>query len=127
MAWNILWVDWWTKYIGFAYRNEKSDMVMPIWYLMNDKSLFFDVWDILGRYHIKKVVVWYPKQHKETQVKIDEFLKNITFVDRDIVCEKVDEEYSSVMANATTGTYKKDETEDTLAAIHILEWYMKNR
>jgi hypothetical protein len=32
-----------------------------------------------------------------------------------------------VMANATTGTYKKDETEDTLAAIHILEWYMKNR
>jgi hypothetical protein len=48
-------------------------------------------------------------------------LKNITFVDRDIVCEKVDEEYSSVMANATTGTYKKDETEDTLAAIHILE------
>lgn len=127
MAGNILWVDWGTKYIGMAYWNEKSNMVMPIWYLMNDKSLFFDVWDVLSRYHIKQVVVGYPKQHKETQVKIDEFLKNINYVDKDIECTKVDEEYSSVQAGATTGTFIKDEKEDTLAALIILENYINNR
>jgi RNase H-fold protein (predicted Holliday junction resolvase) len=127
MAGNILGVDRWTKYIGFAYWNEKSNMVMPIWYLMNDKSLLFNVWDVLSRYQIAQIVVWYPKQHKVTQKKIDEFLKNIEYVDRDIVCTRVDEEYSSVQASAATWTYVKDEKEDTLAAIIILEWYLKNR
>ena len=94
---------------------------------MNDKSLFFNVGDVLERYRIEEVVVGYPKQHKATQTRIDEFLKNILFINRDIVCTRVDEEYSSVIASSMTETYTKDEKEDTLAAIVILESYMETK
>ena len=121
---NILWVDRWTKYIGLAYRNEKSEMVMPVGYVMNDKSLFFEIGAILERYYIRQVVVGYPKQHSKAQEAIDGFLKNIEFINPDITCTKTDEEYSSVLASSKTQTWKKDEKEDTLAAVVILEDYM---
>ena len=127
MPGNILGVDWWTKYIGLAYRNEKSDMTMPIGYLMNDKSLFFNMSDILSRYFIKRIVIGYPKQHKKAQQSIDDFLENISYIDPDIPCIKQDEEYSSVIASSQSATYTKDEKEDTLAAMVILESYLQKR
>jgi len=124
--WNILWIDRGTKYIWLAYRNEKTNMVMPIGYLMNDQQLFFNIADIVGRYFIKQAVVWYPKQHQETQQKIDEFLENLLFVDPNIKITKTNEEYTSVQAGDTTGNFKKNETEDTLAAMYILKYYLKD-
>jgi len=122
---NILWVDRWTKYIGLAYRNEKTNMVMPIGYLMNDDSLFFNVWEIIGRYFIGTVVVGRPRQHKETQVEIDKFIENVLYVEHELEIKRINEEYTSVQAGATNGNFNKNEAEDSLAAMHLLEYYMQ--
>lgn len=123
---NILWIDWWTKYIWIAYINVlANNMIMPIWYLMNDPSLMFNLWDIIQRYNIWKIVVWYPKDEK-IRKKVDEFINQLSYVAFDIPIERIDEEYSSVQAGALKWDFKKDEKEDTLAAMKILENYLQN-
>lgn len=122
---QILWVDRGTKYIGMAYAHPTTNIVFPIGYLMNDPGLFFSIGDVLERYHIGTVVIGYPKQHKEFQTQIDAFLENILFINEDINVVKVDEEYSSVQAQAKTDDYKKTSHEDTLAAMVILENYLQ--
>lgn len=122
---NILWVDRWTKYIGLAYRNEKANMVMPIGYVMNDDSLFFNIWDIIERYHIGMVIVGWPSQHKDTQKSINVFIENVQFIEHDLVIKKINEDFTSVQAGATTGNFEKNAAEDSLAAMHLLEYYIK--
>lgn len=122
--WNILSVDRWTKYLWVAYRNERGKNIAPVWSLMNDKSLFFNIGDILQRYRITKLVIWYPKNHKDLQESIDKFIEQVLFIDRDIEIVKTDEEYSSVQAAAMTWKYEKSTEEDTIAAMKILEEYL---
>lgn len=121
---NILSVDRGTRNLGLAYRNERWSNISPIWSLTNDASLFFNVGDILGRYHITKLVIGYPKNHKDLQESIDKFIDQVLFIDREIEVVRVDEEYSSVQAAAITWEYKKSTEEDTIAAMTILEEYI---
>jgi len=123
---NILGVDRWTKYIGLAYWNEKTNMVMPIGYLMNDDSLFFNVGEIIGRYFIWTVAVGRPRQHKDTQAEIDKFIENVLYVEHDLEIKRINEEYTSVQAWATNNNFNKNEAEDSIAAMHLLEYYMKS-
>ena len=122
--WNILWVDRGTKYLWIAYRNERWKNIAPIGSMMNDNSLFFNIWDILQRYHVTKLVIGYPKNHKDLQKSIDKFIEQVLFIDREIEVVRVDEEYSSVQAAATTWKYEKSTEEDTIAAMKILEEYI---
>lgn len=122
--WNILSVDRGTRYLWIAYRNERGKNISPIGSMMNDKSLFFNIWDILGRYRITKLVIWYPKNHKDLQESIDNFIEQVLFIDRNIDVVRVDEEYSSVQAAALTWKYEKSTEEDTIAAMKILEEYI---
>ncbi len=122
---NILWVDYGTKYIWLAYWNTRSGMVMPIGMLMNDQSLFYWLSDIVWRHHIGTVVVWYPKQHKKLQKDIDAFIQELAYLEDRLDIIKVDEEYSSVQAWATLWVYEKHPGTDTLAAMHLLESFIK--
>ena len=119
--WNVLWVDWWTKYLWLAYWNARSGLISPIGYLMNDESLFFNLGDVFQRYKITEIVIGYPKQHEESQKKIDSLIQQMLFVEETLQIHKVDEEYSSVQASAKKWTYEKDSQEDTLAAMVLLE------
>lgn len=125
---NVLGIDWGTKYIGMAYVNKDWGVIMPIGSLMNDWWLFFNIWDILTRYNITKIVVGYPKKQKDIQQKIDKFIESLSFVvgtDMEII--RQDEDYTSVEAGATTWIHTKDEAQDTVAAMKILErWISKN-
>lgn len=125
---NILAIDWWTKYLWLAYVKQDTNVVIPIWSLMNDWGLFFSIWDILTRYGIKKIVVWYPDWQENIQKRIDEFVNQLQYiVDEEIEIERVDEHYSSVQAWAVDGHFEKDEKQDTLAAMKILETYINNQ
>lgn len=124
---NILAVDYGTKYIWLAYWNERSEMTMPIGTIYNDRSLLFDMWAILERYFIGKIVIGYPKQHKDFQAKIDNFLDQLSYIDANLEMKKVNEEYTSVQAAATLWTQEKTLAEDTVAAMHILEYYLKTQ
>lgn len=122
---NILSIDRWTKYVWLAYWNERSSMTMPLGTLMNDESLFFNMWSVLERYYIWTVVIWFPKQHKKTQAKIDSFIEQLLYVEKDLIIVKTDEEYSSVEASAKLGTIDKVPGEDSIAAMIILDNALK--
>lgn len=94
---------------------------------MNDPGLFFTMGDVLERYRIDTVVIGYPKQHKELQTDIDAFIENVLFINPDLHIHKVDEEYSSVQAQAKTEQYTKNTEEDTLAAMVILENFFQHK
>ena len=122
---NILWIDWGSNYIGLAYINTRwENIVMPIWYILNDPSALYNIADIIARYNIWKIVIWYPKQ-EEIRKKVDDFINQLNLVIEGIPIEKVDEEYSSVQASSINWNFKKDEKQDTLAAMVILENYLK--
>ena len=101
-------------------------MVTPVGSMSNDESLFFNIADILQRYHITTVVVWYPKQQEILQQKIDEFLEQLLFIERELVMVRRDEEYTSVEAWARSGDFTKNPTEDTIASSIILERYIES-
>ena len=124
---NILSVDYGTKYIGCAYWNQRSRMTMPIGTFLNDQYLMFNIGAVLERYKIGKVVIWYPKQHKKLQASIDSTIEQISFLDKDLEFVKANEEYTSVQAAETLGEQKKTLAEDTVAAMHILEYYLKTQ
>ena len=123
-TYNVLAIDWGSKYLWLAYKNVSNNVIFPVGYLINDGSLFFNLWDIISRYDIKKIVLWYPKKQEDIKEKIDEFIKQLWYmVLDDIQIEKVNEDYSTVQAKAKTWNYEKDSSTDSLAAVQILENY----
>ncbi len=123
--WNILAIDRWTKYLWTAYRNERSQSINPIGSLYNDESLFFAVGDVLQRYFITTVIIWYPKQQKALQESIDTFIEQLLFIENTLDIKKVDEEYSSVIAASIAWKFKKSPEEDTIVAMKLLEEYLE--
>ncbi len=122
---NVLWIDWWKKYLWMAYIGNDMNIIMPIWYVLNDKSIFFSVTEIISRYNIKKIVIGYPSQGEEIREKIDGFIDSLFEIyEKTLEVEKVNEDYSSVEAGSVTGDYNKNAAEDTIAAIKILERWL---
>lgn len=116
----ILWIDYWTKYIWLAKKD--NNFIMPIWYIINDWGLIFNLSDIIERYKITSIVIWWPKKQKNMQEKIDKFIKELNLVYPKIKIKKIDEDYTSVEASATSWTFSEDKwKEDTIAAMKILE------
>jgi len=116
----ILWIDYGTKYIWLAKKD--NNFIIPIWYINNDGSLIFNLADIVEKHKISSIVIWRPKRQKDMQERIDRFIKEFKVVYPNFKIQKVDEDYTSVEASATTWTFSKDKwREDTVAAMKILE------
>jgi len=82
----------------------------------------FNLAEIIIKEKISKVAIWWPKRQKDTQEKIDKFIKEFKFVYPDIEVTKVDEDYTSIEAAAITWEFKKARwKEDVISAIKILE------
>ena len=121
---NILGIDYWTKYIWLAKKDTKHNVIIPVWYIQNDGWTMFELSNIIEQYNIKKIVIWWPTKQKDMQEKIDRFIKELQIIYPDMDIVKVDEDYTSVEANATTWNFKKKAwEEDTIAAMKILERY----
>jgi len=71
---------------------------MPIGYLMNDQTFYYNISDVLARYAIKKIIIGYPKHHEDAQKAIDIMVERLLLIDEKLNIEKVDEEYTSVQS-----------------------------
>ena len=121
---NILWIDYGTKYIWLAKKDTKHNVIIPVGYIQNDGWTMFELSNIIEQYNIKKIVIWWPTKQKDMQEKIDKFIKELNIIYPDMKIIKIDEDYTSVEANATTWNFKKKAwEEDTIAAMKILERY----
>ena len=78
---HALWIDRWSKYIGLANTAiEGSDVIFPIWYVMNDSMTYYYIADLIQRYHIRKIVLWWPNRQKDVQEKITKFMESLNYI-----------------------------------------------
>ena len=121
---HALWIDRWSKYIGLAYTTiEGSDVIFPIWYVMNDSMTYYYIADLIQRYHIRKIVLWWPNRQKDVQEKITKFMESLNYIieNQRIEIITVNEDYSSVQSWEIISDFKKNATTDTISAMVILE------
>ncbi len=120
---NVLWIDRGSKYVWIAYTPIDNDIVFPIGYLLNDKMIYFNLWDIIHRHNIRKIVLWFPHKQKDTQEKILDFIKHLEFIidPNKVSIETIEEDYTSVQAWEIVSNFKKNVAEDTVSAMLILE------
>ena len=122
---NILGVDRGSKYIWLAYVNPNLKIILPIWYIENDPSMFFNLWEIIQRYKIWDIVVWKPSDKKIAKA-IESFVEQLKYVVGDkIKIEIEDEDFSSVEASSLEGDFAKTPSTDTIAAMIILKRYLQ--
>jgi len=126
---NVLWIDRWSKYIWLAYGPLNHDISFPIWYLLNDQMIYFNIADIIQRHNIKKIIIWRPWRQKDIQEKIEKFIKSLEYIidKKKITIEKVNEDYTSVQSGEIVSNFKKNVAEDTVSAMIILERRHKNQ
>jgi len=99
---NALGIDRWSKYIWLAYTplNSDTEVIFPVWYLMNDQMIYFNIWDIIQRHHIRKIVLWWPGTQEDIQKKIKDFMKHLEYIidTKKIPIDLVNEDYTSVQS-----------------------------
>lgn len=125
---HALWIDWGSKYIGLAYTPiEKSDIVFPIGYVMNDEMTYYYIADLIQRYHIRKIILWRPSRQKDVQEKISKFMESLSYIieHQKIEISTVEEDYTSVQSGEIVSDFKKNATTDTISAMLILERWKK--
>lgn len=121
---HALGIDRWSKYIGLAYTPiEKSDIIFPVGYIMNDAMTYYYIADLIQRYHIRKIVLWWPRKQKDIQEKITKFMESLNYIieNQRIEIETIEEDYTSVQAGEIVSDFKKNATTDTISAMLILE------
>ena len=126
----ILWIDRWSKYIWLAYTHSSNDIIFPVGYIINDQMTYFHIADLIQRYHVKNIVLWWPSKQKDIQEKITKFMTSLNYIiEKDeITIETVEEDYTSVESGEIVSNFKKNETTDTISAMLILErWKNKDK
>lgn len=121
---NILWIDRWSKQLGFAYT--KAGIVLPWGVLPNDGDLYFAIAGIAAQHNISHIVVWYPKWNTLT-AKVDRFISSLgMMVECDVT--SIDEHYTTIMAQEILWDYSKHKWfDDCIAAMQIVERYLKQQ
>ncbi len=120
---SILAIDRWSRYVGLAYKNNDSEVIFPIGYLMNDQMIFFHIGDMLTRYNVRKIMIGRPAKQEDVQQKIIAFMQNLDFIidKNEVTIEKVEEDYTSVQSGEIVSNFKKNAASDTVSAMLILE------
>jgi RNase H-fold protein (predicted Holliday junction resolvase) len=122
---RILSIDWWKKHIGLAYAADDNQIIFPLGTLQQSPTALFDLAHLLMQHRIDTIIIGYPRQVSWVQAAIDAFIVDLQMViSPDTIIHRVNEDYSSVEANALLGVYKKTAEEDTLAATVLLRrWF----
>jgi RNase H-fold protein (predicted Holliday junction resolvase) len=124
---NILAIDRWSKRIGIARMNSDNNIPLPLWYLLNTGTIYFDLSAIIMKYDISLIVCGTPSGNTNVVDKINNFLKNLKFCVPDtVIFTSIDEHYSSTQASNITGDLgSKHISQDTVSAMVILERWRK--
>ncbi len=118
---KILSIDYGTKTIGLASAINK--VPMPIGNLENDGDLRFKLMGIIAQHNIETILIGFPK-NELIQEKINQFIKTLQLMfEWEII--KVDENYTSVQAQAITWSTGKHIATDTLSAMELINRYFK--
>jgi RNase H-fold protein (predicted Holliday junction resolvase) len=90
--------------------------------MAQDDMVLYALANIIAQRGVQCVVIGYPSEAGFVQRSIDKFVSALQcVVAPEVVVVRVNEDYSSVEANAIVGVYRKTPAEDSLAAGVLLE------
>lgn len=98
---HALGIDRGSKYIGLAYMPlEKSEIIFPVGYVMNDEMTYYYMADLIQRYYIKKIIIGRPRKQIDIQEKITKFIHSLNYIieRQEIEIITVEEDYTSVQS-----------------------------
>lgn len=96
--------------------------------MQQDDMVLYALANIIAQRGVTQIVIGYPSEIGFVQSNIDKFVSALQCVIApEVVITRVNEDYSSVEANAIVDVYKKIPAEDSLAAGILLERWMKGR
>jgi RNase H-fold protein (predicted Holliday junction resolvase) len=122
---GTLGIDWGKKHIGLAFVGDQTDVIFPLGTMTQDDMVLYALANIVAQRGVQHIVVGYPSEEGFVQRSIDRFVSALQcVVSPDVVIVRVNEDYSSVEANAIVGVYRKIPAEDSLAAGVLLERWM---
>jgi RNase H-fold protein (predicted Holliday junction resolvase) len=90
--------------------------------------IFFNIADLIVRYHVVKIMIGRPSKQTDVQEKIKKFIQGLSRnIDKEnIEVQYVEEDYTSVQSGEIMSNFKKNAAEDTISAMLILERGMKD-
>jgi RNase H-fold protein (predicted Holliday junction resolvase) len=67
---------------------------------MNDSMTYYYIADLIQRYHIRKIILGWPKKQKDVQEKISKFMESLNYIieNQRIEIITIGEDYSSVQS-----------------------------
>lgn len=90
--------------------------------------MYFDITDLVIRYHIDHIVYGYPVWNHTVITKIEKFISSLKLSLPDtIMYTSIDEHYSSVQASDMSGDFwKKHIGQDVMSAMIMLEQWWRD-
>lgn len=117
----IIAIDYGTKTLWLAYcGNEK--IPLPLGNIENNGDLWFSLMGTIAQHKANIILVGYPK-NEDMRIHIDKFIKTLQIMDHTLEIIRIDENYTSVQAQAITWESKKHIAHDTLASMELINRY----
>ena len=125
---TVLALDRGSKRIGIAWMDMANKTPLPLGYMENTSTVYYEMSSLIAQYKIDTVVYGYPEWNKGVMAKIDKFVQSLKFSVADTVTfYSIDEHYSSTQAsNITWDLDRKHISQDTISAMVILERWLAN-
>lgn len=100
---RILALDRGSKRIGIAWLDMANKTPLPLGYMENTSTVYYELSSLIAQYAIDTIVYGYPEGNKGITKRIDNFIHSLKFSVVDTVSfVSIDEHYSSTQASNVT-------------------------
>lgn len=100
---RILALDRGSKRIGIAWLDMANKTPLPLGYMENTSTVYYELSSLIAEYSIDTIVYGYPEGNKGITKRIDSFIHSLKFSVADTVSfVPIDEHYSSTQASNVT-------------------------
>ena len=126
---KVLALDRGSKRIGIAWMDMANKTPLPLGYMENTSTVYYEMSSLIAQYNIDTIVYGYPEGNFGIMKRIDSFIRSLQFSVADtVIFTSIDEHYSSTQAsNITWDLDRKHISQDTISAMVILERWMANQ
>lgn len=112
--------------------DEKTAIPLPLGYLINDADIYIHIASLVIEKSVSAIIIGYPERNKAVTEAIDKFIRSLQYsIDPSIEIVRIDEHFSSVQASnlthITSGSYRKDISQDTVSAMVLLERWKESK
>ena len=100
---KILALDRGSKRIGIAWMDMTNKTPLPLGYMENTDTVYYEMSSLIAQYAIDTIVYGYPEGNFGITKRIDSFIRSLQFSVADTVMfHPIDEHYSSTQASNIT-------------------------